>query len=193
MSTQPDLWDRLPGEPVLAFNAFKFYRDTPAKDRSIRKCILAYHQKESSTTIALWGRWSTRFNWVARVEAFEDDQDRIALMARADAIKAMQKRHVQTALSIQSKAIQRLQAVKPEELTHYELIRFFEVGIRLERLALGEPESIERIEQDWKKPLEDAGINPAEFYETLVQTVKKQFIENANDATDDVPPEEPAA
>jgi hypothetical protein len=137
--------------------------------------------------------WSTRFNWVARVEAFEDDQDRIALMARADAIKAMQKRHVQTALSIQSKAIQRLQAVKPEELTHYELIRFFEVGIRLERLALGEPESIERIEQDWKKPLEDAGINPAEFYETLVQTVKKQFIENANDATDDVPPEEPAA
>lgn len=71
-------WDRSEGETDRAFEAFAVYRDQPTGHRSAR--LVAQELSKSAGIIA---RWSTEWNWVARVERWdrhvdEMDQERQA-------------------------------------------------------------------------------------------------------------------
>jgi hypothetical protein len=147
-------WERRSGETPKAFAAFCAYRDTLPKDRSIAKCAAAYYGDTASVSkVNQWKRWSARYDWQARVKAWDDEQDRIALEKRLAEIEAMNARHAQEARALQQKAIERLQKLKPDDLTPGLLLRYLVDAARLERSAMGEPDQI--VEQRVKRPAED--------------------------------------
>lgn len=83
----PEPWERQPGEPSAAFEAFTVYRDLGA-DRSLAKA----GQKLGKATHTL-ERWSVRWQWVARAQAWETAQDRARLQAQLRAAQAAGLRH----------------------------------------------------------------------------------------------------
>jgi len=139
-------WERWPGETARAFDAFVKYRDTPAKDRSIRKCVTAQYGKEISSKVRQWQKWSAEWRWQVRVKAWADEQDRLGREAQLAEIKAMNRRHASIGLSLQSKAAERLQSMPPSELTASDVVRYFSEAIKLERIARGEPDTIIRYD-----------------------------------------------
>ncbi|USK72706.1 hypothetical protein [Peribacillus asahii] len=56
---------------------------------------------EKSTT--LLSRWSSKWNWVERVRAFDDEMDRKALIQQEKKRKDMAKRHANYATVFQQK------------------------------------------------------------------------------------------
>jgi hypothetical protein len=58
----------------------------------------------------------------------------------------MVERHVREARALQAKALERLRALCPEELGPADLLRFIVEAAKLERLALGEPDTVQRHE-----------------------------------------------
>ncbi len=109
----PDLWERQPRESAKAFGAFVMYRDLPASERSLVK--VAQKLAKSDGTVA---RWSTRFAWVARAEAHDDEQDRHKRAAQTKAVEQMAERHAaQAQLAIQAflRRLQDYRTKRPED------------------------------------------------------------------------------
>jgi hypothetical protein len=75
--------------------------------------------------------------------AWDAHLDRQTREAQEQARREMGQRHAQVALALQEKAILRLKAMSPEELSSSDLIRYFVEAAKLERLSRGEPDSIE--------------------------------------------------
>lgn len=142
----PAPWERQPGEPARAFAAFCLYRDMPAHERSLRAVAERLSSKGSGrgrrSTRPL-ERWSTRWRWVERARAWDDEQDRIAREAQLRAVQEMRERHAREAMALQSKALERLRQMDPAELSPRDVLWYFVEAAKLERLARGEPDAIE--------------------------------------------------
>jgi hypothetical protein len=54
----------------------------------------------------------------------------------------MGKRHAAIAMDALGRAVEALQTLKPEEMSAGDIIRYIEVGVKLERLARGTPEDL---------------------------------------------------
>ena len=128
MTTQPQPWERQPGESGPAFDAFTIYRDHP--DRSLRAV-----GQEVGKSRALLERWSVRHRWVERTTAWDDYLDATRRAATAETAAEVAARHVAAARMLQEKALLRLAAMHPSELTPTELLRFVLAAIHLEREA----------------------------------------------------------
>jgi hypothetical protein len=50
------------------------------------------------------------------------------------------------AQGLQAKALERMRTLRPEEMSPADVLRFFVEAARLERLALGEPDTLQRQE-----------------------------------------------
>ena len=64
-----DFESRLPGESTLAFAYFEIYRDA-GNQRSLR-ALCDRDVKGKKRHLSQIGKWSSRFHWQTRVEAFE--------------------------------------------------------------------------------------------------------------------------
>lgn len=127
----PKPWERQKGESRQAFQAFAIYRDMgPA--RSLQKVA-----QQLSKSLALMKRWSEKWSWVARAQAWDDEQDRIAREAQQKEIEEMNRRHAQEAMALQRKAVEALKALAPEDLRPRDVLAFFVDAAKLERLARG--------------------------------------------------------
>lgn len=83
--------------------------------------------------------WSSAFHWQDRLldlerQATEHDRDQ-----QLRALQEMAERHAKEGLALQQKGVERLQSLRPEELTPSDAVRALIEGVRLERLARGEP------------------------------------------------------
>ena len=136
-----DPWERQSGESVQAFEAFAVYRDLgPA--RSVTKVA-----RELDKSRALVGRWSRQFAWVVRATAYDREQDRLFLAEQAQARRDIARRHAKLAQAVQSKAVARLQALDPRELSPSELLRYIQVAAEIERRAAGEAPAVGTVEE----------------------------------------------
>lgn len=132
-----NVWDRLPKETAPAFKAFQTYRDMGA-DRSNAK--VGQKLSKSKTLI---DRWSSRNFWVSRVRAYDMFLDTEAQKSQIETAQVMAQRHKQTAQVILNKVVQKLNAmVQSTELTATQAIRWFEVGVKMERISHGEASEI---------------------------------------------------
>ena len=141
------IWERQPREGDKAWGAFVAYRDMPLNERSLRRLVTEYYNVAPGTK-----RWRNKFRavsylsrkwrWRERVEAYDRHLDQIAQEARRRAIEEMNERHIRIARAMVMKAAERLRDMDPAELSPTETRQFFDYGVRLERLALGEPESV---------------------------------------------------
>lgn len=127
-----DLWERQPGETARAFEAFCIYRDMGAS-RSHRKT--GQKLGKNRTTIA---EWSSKYEWVKRVAAWDVEQDRIARQKQLQDIKKMRKRHAALASTMLTKAALALQNLKDEEISASEISRMVDVASKLERISRGD-------------------------------------------------------
>jgi hypothetical protein len=154
-------WSRLPDETDRGWDVFKYHRDQgPAR-------VL----KESAAHFgvgpaALW-KFSATYDWVERLRAFDQHEDRLYNARRATAIKEMAERHGDQiqgyleALAIPFKALQAKLENDPKaiddlsESSMKQLIdmsakagRIIPTMMNAERLARGMPSEVVRVEGD---------------------------------------------
>jgi len=146
--TPPEPWERQAGETVKAFAAFTLYRDA-GPHRSFRATAEAYYRQvnghgppagKEATTSQL-RTWARDTDWHARVLAWDREQQRLINEARVEAIKEMVARHVRVSEDVLEVATTQLNRMKGDEklaLTPADVLRYAEVGQKMERLSRGE-------------------------------------------------------
>lgn len=127
-------WERQPGESMKAFKAFTIYRDLGPLERSQEKVKEAL-ERSSRTMIS---DWSVKFNWKKRVEAWDDEQDRIIRADHLKEIKEMRKRHAKLANDMLTKAEKALEKISDEEISAKEIGQLVDIASKLERISLGD-------------------------------------------------------
>lgn len=150
--SNPQPWERQEKETVKAFEAFCVYRDL-GKERSQEKT--ASQLSKSRQQI---GKWSRLNNWVQRVEAWEEEQDRILRKELTKDIGKMRKRHIDVAQAMLIKAARALQRIPDDEVKASDISRMVETASKLERLSRGDTSEV--VEE------RDGGqaVDPVQFY-----------------------------
>ena len=135
MSTAKQAWERQPGESARAFEAFQHYRDAGA-DRSNAKTGQALGKSKT-----LIDSWSSRWEWVRRVEMFDAFEDEALRKANLAERRRMMRRISGQAMLMQKIALNAFKKLgdnpnlSPSEATH-----LVDVGARLEMRSRGMPE-----------------------------------------------------
>jgi len=153
LATDRPIYDRQPKEPDKAWGVFVIYRDM-GPERSIRKAESKYKETHGGKgDVNYCEKLSVRWRWRERVEAWDGDLDRRLRAQRIRALEDMQRRHIEQGKSLQalgaSGAKQLYEELKRKAndpdgylLTAKEIVALIEAGTKLERLNLGEPDSI---------------------------------------------------
>ncbi len=128
----PELWERQEGESAQAFQAFAKYRDMGA-ERSLAKVA-----QELGKSKPLMERWSSRWHWGIRADAWDDELDRRSCRELQKGIAEMRKNHVGIAKAMLVKALQALQRIPADELTPQDIAKMVDVAAKLERISRGE-------------------------------------------------------
>ena len=124
-------WERQPRESTQAYEAFCYYRDM-GSSRSTAKV-----QQEFGKSKRLIDRWSSRWDWVWRAQQYDDELERRARLDREQEIKDTRQRHLQLARMLLSKVYERMQSLKPDDITPATLDRLLRVSAELELTSLG--------------------------------------------------------
>lgn len=160
-------WDKLEGESAKAFKAFCVYRDM--EDRSMRKSLEVIGKPPGY--IRQLERWSAAFGWVRRAEAYDVFQEAEKRRTMEKDRTKMNERHVKQSQAIQNKVVERLMTIKPSELSPSDLIKWFEVAAKTERLARGE--TTENIKQESTgKGGDPFGLEGLDFTRLSVEELK---------------------
>ena len=128
----PELWERQEGESAQAFQAFAVYRDMGA-ERSLVKVA-----QKLGKSKALMERWSSRWQWGVRVEAWDDEMDKCTCRELQKGIAEMRKNHVGIAKAMLVKALQALQKIPTDEISPRDVSNMVDVAAKLERISRGE-------------------------------------------------------
>jgi len=129
-----DPWERRDGEGDEAWQAFQMYRDM-GLTRSTAKV-----GKELVKSRDLMLRWSAHWDWVARVQAWDVEQDRVWVLEQKAARRAMARRHVSIAGQFQAAVVERLKTFDSRTMKARDLALLMDTAAKLERAALGEPD-----------------------------------------------------
>lgn len=155
-------WDRQPQETDQAWSGFVLYRDLGPAVRTLAKAA-----KAASKSAPLFLDWSQRWDWVARCRAYDAYLDKKKREADEAAIVDMRRRHIDFSMALQGTAALALNKImnaekapaldakgrpmldakgrpmlSPLTLKASEVRDLAELGVKLERLNRGEPESI---------------------------------------------------
>lgn len=175
-------WDRQENEGTKAFEAFKAYRDMGVK-RGIRRVPAVLGRPDTYKPVL--ERWSVKYSWVKRAQAWDDFQDKVAQEAALTQIEEMKKRHIQQAVALQTKALQRLQSLNPKELSATNVIGFIAEAIKIERMSRGEPETImeerRKLSNDDARIVSELAADP-EFIGALQRAVDEAEGSNTTDS-----------
>lgn len=156
-----DLWERQPGETDLAWDAFCTFRDLDPGERTIKRTyeVVSGHTVERVSTpngdrvspsMNMY-RYNKEYRWQERAFAYDrymDDKYRKELEASrvrarvetADLGRTMRRKAAEALAELQTILYikQGDQVVLRNALNASQIVRLAEVGVRLERLALGE-------------------------------------------------------
>jgi hypothetical protein len=164
-SEQKPIWERLKGESNRCYYAFTLYRNM-GPTRSLAKVSeqMQNHKQEYSKKpkkpepaldqnrtktvpkISTLKYWLAKYNWTSRAEAWDAEQDKIALLELQQAQKEAAKRHVDLGKILQAKGAIRLKQlnpeINPEDLSPMAALKYIETGVKIERQILGEPDQV---------------------------------------------------
>ena len=138
----PLLWERQPDETPKAYEAFCIYRDLkdirdPNSKRSLDLVV-----QEMGKSRTLFERWSSKYEWVKRVTAYDDEQERIVReeeeKQRIEDIRAMRKRHANLANAMLIKAATALKRIPEDEIKAGDISRMVDTASKLERISRGD-------------------------------------------------------
>ena len=122
------LWERQKGESEQAYEAFSIYRDLGLQRSNAKVC------ERLSKSRQLISRWKSRYNWDERAREYDNDLARKAHAEAVKDLKDMTGRHIKMAVQLQTKALEALKGLKPEEMTPKDIKEFIKMATELERL-----------------------------------------------------------
>ena len=122
-------WERKKGESSEAYTAFKLYYQMGAK-RSCSKVA----QSLLKSRVLITG-WCSKWDWVERARAYDNELARQEFAEACNAIKKMNEQQAQIGLLIQKKALEALKEMKSKELYPKLLLQYLVQGAGLERKA----------------------------------------------------------
>ena len=142
---QREPWEMQLGEEMIRFEAFRIWRDLGPTGR--RAKTVSLQVGKSVTTVNAWQKAG---EWDQRAAAWDRHCDAVARQAELDALQEMKKRHVQISMQLQALGVAELtkllrkakQASKKNTLTATDAAKLVEQGMRLERLNMGEAETV---------------------------------------------------
>jgi hypothetical protein len=185
-------WEQQPGESARAFGAFCVYRNLGPR-RSLRASAAAFYGQTTAARERQVDKWSRAFRWVERAGAWDRHLDAQARQAQEETRREMTERHVKEARALQGKALERLRALRPEELGPADLLRYIVEAAKLERLAVGEPDVVQRQELTGRGggplrfTLEDAVAAARALEEAERDSCKRDGAEALPDGSPEVP------
>lgn len=140
-------WDRRTDETDKAWIGFVAYRDQ-GPGRTLPRAMTISGAKPGA--VRAWERWSSRFDWVARAQAFDGHVDRKSVQPAVEKARAeMAERHVRLGKALQGIAAQALphlnEKAKAGKLKAGEVAALTKSGVDVERVASGEPTEIQRL------------------------------------------------
>lgn len=135
--SEPEIlpWDRQHSEPEKAYGYFVLYRDL-GRTRTVAKVATEVNKSRDYLH-----KLATVWKWVQRAQAWDREEDRLYVEGLAEQRRDMAKRHARIASALQAKLVTRLQNLDPSKLSPGDVARWLEVATRVERLALGLPDS----------------------------------------------------
>lgn len=124
-------WFRQPGESWQAYEAFAWYRDLgPGRNH-------AKTAEKVGKSLQMMRTWSARWDWLDRAASFDANEEWERMVRFKESRFKMLENDARTARVVKNKVIQRLNQLKPEELTPTQLIHWWEVAFKVERMSLG--------------------------------------------------------
>lgn len=120
-------WERKKGESSESYAAFKLYYQMGDK-RSCAK--VAKNLGRSNTLIS---GWCSKWDWVERARAYDNELARQEFAEACNAVKKMNEQQAQIGLLIQKKALEALKEMKSKELYPKLLLQYLVQGAGLER------------------------------------------------------------
>ena len=142
-------WDRQEQETSPAYEAFLCYRE-------LRSCVKVAGELGKSTTLI--EGWCSKWSWVDRCRDYDNALQGTEFEERRAQIKAMQKKHLQTADTLQTKALEAIKKLDMEELPPKVLLEYLRLGIELERRTNFEQMADSEIKAEYAP--EHVGFNP---------------------------------
>ena len=135
-------WDRQPFESMRAYSYFCLYLDMELLERSVKKIA----DKVGRSVRMMWDL-SSKWDWLKRAEAYDLHMQRLKLAAQEKARIEMAERQAREGTTLQNIAMggvknlldEKGQVRKDVEMTPGVIARLLEVGVKIERLARGEP------------------------------------------------------
>jgi hypothetical protein len=146
VSELSDAWDQLPGETARAHAGFAVYRNLPPKSRSLDRAASIFYGTEVGVDVGgtsgkrrQFERWSARWAWTQRVAEWQAHLDRASTVTTADEVALMARRHWELGRAMVGKAAEFVDALDPTTLTATQAVALADAGVRIERLARGDP------------------------------------------------------
>ena len=134
------IWERLEDETSKAYQWFCNYRDL-GPERSLVK--VAQNAGKGKNYKVQLERWSLKYDWVCRCEAYDTYLEGERRSAQENEILKTAREHIRLSDAIMKKVKIRLTALDPNELSPRELALFIELAVRMKREALGIANTIE--------------------------------------------------
>jgi hypothetical protein len=179
-------WDRQDDEPEKAYSYFALYRDL-GRTRTVAKVAAEVHKSRDYLH-----KLASTWRWVQRAQAWDREQDRLYSEGLAERRRDMAERHARIASALQAKIVARLQSLDPAALTPNDIARWLEVATRVERLALGLPDSTTAHTGPDGGPIQ-AEVSQmseeqrAEFFRALIAEAQSRAGLSSPDSGDDGP------
>jgi hypothetical protein len=140
---------RLPDEPAKAWFSFRLFRDQgPLRTMDeVGRQLAAARGRPALTgrKVRATGRlrtWARRWRWRERAEQWDQHRDVLFRTSLEKEIREMSERHAHIAVAFQTRVAERLAAMSQDDLaklTPTDLIQWFSIAVKLERLARGLP------------------------------------------------------
>lgn len=128
------LWDKREDESAKAYEWFCRYRDM-GPDRSHDKLHQKYSESTSKKSVTL--RWSSKYAWVERAEAYDAHLEAIKRKTNEDRVRKTAEEHIGVADRIMDLALCKLALLEGMEVKPNEVKGLIELSVKMKRDALG--------------------------------------------------------
>ena len=172
--TVEPIWERQPGETNTQYMWFTRYKESKLNGGSFSELCKRFNRKDSYKTMLQL--WSAKNRWTARVEAYRDYLEKEKEERKLASFDEMNNRHLKSSTLLQnifaswlSTNRDKIETLKPETA-----LRFFDVGVKLERLAVSAAQGVGGEETKLVKQAKNLVTPDGEFDMVDVQ----EFVES---------------
>lgn len=104
LSSPNPIWERLPGEPDMAFEAWTAHLHTPTHERCLYETCVRFYPEYSHPKRKVHESiktWSKRWKWPDRLSAWVDHQERVWQLECRESTQEAARRHVRNWAGLQ--------------------------------------------------------------------------------------------